>query len=174
MRARELITEAIVYRDTLKHNRDDWLNTVIAINPTKSEFWSANFRQSMSSIDKTTLSDTPSAAGVILKNGTVVVGIGHVLDHSTICELAGVNVTDEWMRIQIYDSKVYAEIWIPEDWATSDDSLEKKILAAEKLKGMSIDEIKQKISKITSRFVPGWEVVCLLWTEGDNLKTDEV
>lgn len=90
MRAREFIIEKIVYRDRIKHDQSDWMTTVIAVNPTKSEFWSENFRQG--------------------KNG----------------------------------------------------------IAAEKTTGMSIEQIKQKVSSLTARFVPGWKVICMLWTDYVN------
>jgi hypothetical protein len=163
MRAREFIIEKIMYRDRIKHDQSDWMTTVVAVNPTKSEFWSENFRQGKNGVET-----TPSAAGVILKDGTVVVGTGHSLAHDVICDYAGLNIDDELFRLQIYDGKVYVEIWIPEELATSDDSLDDKIIAAEKTTGMSIEQIKQKVSSLTARFVPGWKVICMLWTDYVN------
>lgn len=162
MRAFEFLQEKIVHRDTRKHHPDYWLNTVIAVNPSKSEFWSSNFRQG-----KDGEKETPTAAGVILDDGTVIVGIGHLLSHDVICDLAGFDINDEWVRLQIHDGKVYVEIWLGDE-VTWSDPIEKKISAAEKLYEMSIDDIKKKVSQITSRFVPGWKVVCLLWTDGHD------
>lgn len=160
MRISELLVEKIVHRDTTRLNPDDWLNTVVAINPTKSEFWSANFRQG-----KNGLQDKPDAAGVILNDGTVVVGTGHSLSHEDICSYAGLDIANEWVRLQIYNGEVRVEIWIEEDMASSNDPKDKIIAAAEEQTGMTIDEIKQKVGSLTSRFVPGWKVICMLWTD---------
>ena len=159
----DVLSEKIVHRDTTRLNPDDWLNTVVAINPTKSEFWSANFRQG-----KEGLQNSPDAAGVIFKDGTVVVGTGHSLSHEDICIHAGLDIDNEWVRLQIFNGEVRVEIWIEEDMASSNDPKDKIIAAAEEKTGMTIDQIKQKVGSLTSRFVPGWKVICMLWTEYSN------
>ena len=155
------IVEKIVHRDTIKYSSEDWKNTVVAINPTKAEFWSENFRQAKNGAS----TEFPSAAGVFMQNGTIVVGDGHSLSHEDICDCAGLDINDEKFRLQIYNEKVYVEIWISEDLAENDSPLEQKIEAAQKTTGMDIREIKSLVASKTSRFVPGWIVVCLLWTE---------
>jgi hypothetical protein len=155
------LQEKIVHRDTVRRNPGDWLNTVVAINPTKSEFWSANFRQTKTG----EMAESPSAAGVILKDGTVVVGEGHALSHEEICDIAGLDINQEMFRIQIHGGKVCVELWLSEDEVDNKSSTEEKIAAAVKMQKMSIDEIKTHVRNLVSRFVPGWEVRCLLWTE---------
>lgn len=160
-----LISEQIVHRDTVKLNPGDWLSTVVAVNPTKGEFWSANFRQGKGD----ELEPYPSAAGLILTDGTVLVGTGHSMAHHDLCDLSGHDIDNELFRLQIYDQKVDVELWLPEGNGDGEvmveDSLEDKIAAAEKMTGMTLEEIKTKVASHTERFVPGWQVSCLLWAE---------
>ncbi len=118
---------------------------------------------------KNGIEDQPSAAGVILKDGTVLVGAGHSLAHDDICNYAGFDISNELFRLQIYAGKVDVELWLPEGTGEGEvlttDNLDEKIAAAERMTGMTIPEIKSTVAAHTERFVPGWVVNCLLWTE---------
>jgi hypothetical protein len=151
------LNEKIVHRDTIKRNQTDYMNTVVAIDPTHSEFWSENFR-----MEENGFSDEPSAAGVLLKNGTIVVGTGHCLAHDDVCSLAGLDIEEEEFRLQIFHGAVRVEIWLNDgDYPTP----EAKIAQAEKQTGLTIEQIKAKVAAKTSRFVPGWPVICMILPE---------
>lgn len=146
-------------------NPSDWQKTVVCINPSKSEFWSNNFRQTKEGA----VAETPSAAGVLLKDGNIVVGDGHSLSHEDICNIAGLEIDNELFRLQIWKGKVLIEIWVDEERATSKSSLDEKIKAAEEQYGMSLEDMRTIVARATTRFVPGWKVVCGLWTDGSKL-----
>ena len=164
MRAYEFLSEKIVHHSRPSY-AGDWMNTVVAINPSKTEFWSLNFRQG-----KDGPADTPSAAGVILADGTLVVGTGHALSHETICELAGLDINYEWMRLQIYGGVVVGEIWLSDN---TGESVEEVIAILEQEKAMTTEQIKQKISSITNKIVPSWPVELSVWVE-NGLRTISV
>ncbi len=151
--------EKIVHRDTLKLNAGDWLDTVVATNPTKSEFFSRHFMQPNKDGNIPLL---PSAAGVVLKNGDIVIGEGHSLSHEDICHYAGLDINDELYRLQIADKKVIVELWLDDTENSSD--LSDKISEAE-IKYNNLDEIRSIVGKATARFIPDWAIVIRLWTE---------
>jgi hypothetical protein len=135
---------------------------VVVVNPTKTEFWSVNFRESEGA--------NPSAAGVILKDGTVVVGDGSCLAHDVICAYAGLDIENEKYRLQIWDGVVMAELWVSEEGdVDSTATIEEKIAAVESQFGLTVDEIKAELVAATSRFVPGWKPVCGIWTDYTHL-----
>lgn len=162
MRARELLAEKLIIpRDTFL-NADDWMKTVVAINPTKTEFWSPNFRQAKDG----SVTQMPDAAGVLMQDRkTVVIGCGHCLAHDTICGYAGLDINNELFRLQIHNGAVHAELWLDEDAVTHDDPLEKKIAQAEAQYGMSVDEMKKVLFDATQRFTGGWEAKLMLWCD---------
>lgn len=170
MRAHELFEKIILPGNDFL-NATDWMKTAVAVNPSRSEFWSNHFRQTKSGEP----SEMPSAAGVLMRDGTLVVGTGHCLSHSDICGYAGLDEDQEKFRLQIWDGKVMAELWLPdsdEGGVDSSATLEEKIAATEKLFGTTINEIKTELSQATARIVPGWRTVCGIWTNYTHL--DEV
>jgi hypothetical protein len=151
------LSEKIVHVDRLHGH-------IIALNPTHTEFRSQRFlsRDRPNSAHN----GTPSAAGVLMQNGNVVIGNGSCLAHDDICDMAGLDIMDEKFRLQIYDGKVFVELWLNEDDVTHTDSLEEKIAQAEKQYEMPVEDIRKLVFDKTTRFTGGWPVEIMLWCDG--------
>jgi hypothetical protein len=153
----QILSEKIVHVDRVHGH-------VIAVNPTRTEFWSQRF---LSRGDRG--SDTPNAAGVLMQDGTVAIGNGSLLAHHDICDMAGLDIMDEKFRLQMYDGKVFVELWLHEpegdNGVTHTDSLEQKIAQAEKQYEMPVEDIRKLVFERTTRFTGGWPVEIMLWCD---------
>lgn len=131
------LTETIVYQDKfVKTNYTK--KTIIAINPTRSE-WIGRFPE--------------GAGGVLMKDGTIVIGDGNALDHATICEMAGLDVRNEAFRLQLYLTGAYAEIWLnDEDVETPPpfDLIEQRVVEQY---GETLVSITNKVKTAVHRFM---------------------
>ena len=148
----------IVYRDRFPERAGE-RRTVVAIDPTRAE-WDAFFPE--------------GAAGVLCRDGRMIVGDGVCLDHLTLMGLAGVPEEQEAYRLQLYRDRVWAEVWTNFD--------EDAYLSAEGIRtlvwseyGEHLDVIEERVRNAASKFMPdaefraiplGDEQQCLL--EGDE------
>lgn len=135
------INEGIVYRDRfVDTSAGDTRRTIIAINPTKAE-WDQFFPR--------------GAAGVLCKDGKIVVGDGNLLAHDVILDKAGVSQDEEQYRLQICRNVAWVELWLFSD----DEHLTPKQVEDLCIKqyGETIDQITAKLQTAISRFMPGVE-----------------
>lgn len=125
-----LISEQIVQDHNTKR-------TVVAINPTRAE-WVNMFPN--------------GAAGVMLRDGRILVGDGNLLDHSSIMDYADIPHRMELCRLQMHSSRgLFAELWIPDELEESSE--EEIISALETDLNMTLGELEDKIKKAVRPFM---------------------
>jgi hypothetical protein len=129
----------VVFRDRFIQQGNTRL-TVVAIDPSPS-CWESNF---------------PSgAAGVLLKDGRIVVGDGNCLSHSDILHHAWISDDDELYRLQIFNGAAFAEVWLDGDLFDDDDvSVEDVHAAVMQEYGETIDRIAERVAVAVRRFWP--------------------
>lgn len=137
----------------------DWLKTVVSVNPTASEFNSRHYKQPNTSGGPATVD--PRAAGVIMRDGTVCIGLGNGLSHEDIADYAGLNIENEQYRLQIHDGKVVVEIWIDDDVVDDLPDRASKVeidQVVENQCGKNSEQIISDVEKAVRRFTQ-WKVV---------------
>jgi len=133
----ENLNEAIVHRDRFVQQHND-RRTVIAVNPTKSE-WDRHFPR--------------GAAGVLLKNGKIVIGDGNALDHASILSYANIPANQEKYRLQLNRKGAWAEIWLdyPDDNLNPNESEVREDVL--KHYGETIEQIEAQLAKAVAPFM---------------------
>jgi hypothetical protein len=131
-----ILGEAIVYQDRIL-NPGDNRKTVICLAPTKAE-WNARYPQ--------------GAAGVLMKDGQIVIGDGCCLAHDVICDHAGLDIHNEAYRLQMSRTHCYGEIWMTDgDYeGMSDDDIR---LAVQEQYGEPLEAMTAKIAAAVQRFM---------------------
>jgi hypothetical protein len=137
----EGLNEMIVHRDRFIQEPElaDSRRTVVAINPTKAE-WDKFFPR--------------GAAGVLLKNGKIVVGDGNMLPHDAILDYAKVPQNQEKYRLQLCRNGAWVELWMtPSEWDHHKPDEQEVREYSVKHYGETIEQIEAQLAKAVAPFM---------------------